>query len=148
MNEIVLAAYCVIENDGQILLVKGMNEGEVLRKWSLPGGKIEEGELVTENVYREVKEEVGLELNLTGFIYTHEYKDLVGPGRTRFFFTGSIRGKVKLQEGEIAEAKWLSLVEARKLREEDFHLPPYFEALRRYLAGEVYPKEIFQTIKK
>lgn len=46
-------------------------------KWNLPGGGMESGEMPTEAVVREVKEETGLEViieKLTG-IYGKQYKD-------------------------------------------------------------------------
>jgi ADP-ribose pyrophosphatase YjhB (NUDIX family) len=51
----------VIVHDGRILLVQRATE-PALGRWSIPGGLIEVGEMLTEAVAREVREETGLEV--------------------------------------------------------------------------------------
>jgi 8-oxo-dGTP diphosphatase len=58
-QEAVLAVGAVVVHDGGLLLVKrakAPGEG----RWSLPGGRVEPGESLTEAVAREVLEETGL----------------------------------------------------------------------------------------
>jgi 8-oxo-dGTP diphosphatase len=49
----------VIVNEGRVLLVQRATE-PALGRWSIPGGLIEVGEMITEAVIREVREETGL----------------------------------------------------------------------------------------
>ena len=49
----------VIRRDSRVLLVKGSADGEDAA-WFLPGGKVEPGELLTDALRREVREESGL----------------------------------------------------------------------------------------
>lgn len=72
-----LAAVAVIfDQKGQVLLVK-RNEPRATHahgKWSFPGGGIEFGEHPRETVVREVREEIGLEIQLLSdepFIWSH-----------------------------------------------------------------------------
>ena len=51
----------VIVNQGRVLLVQRATE-PALGRWSIPGGLIEVGEMLTEAVLREVREETGLEV--------------------------------------------------------------------------------------
>lgn len=51
----------VIVNEGRVLLVQRATE-PALGRWSIPGGLIEVGEMLTEAVKREVREETGLEV--------------------------------------------------------------------------------------
>jgi mutator protein MutT len=51
----------VIVRDGRVLLVQRATE-PALGRWSIPGGLIEVGEMITEAVVREVREETGLEV--------------------------------------------------------------------------------------
>jgi 8-oxo-dGTP diphosphatase len=53
-----------IVEDGRLLLVKRLRAPEA-GHWSLPGGKVDFGERVEDAVRREIREEVGLEIELT-----------------------------------------------------------------------------------
>jgi 8-oxo-dGTP diphosphatase len=55
-----IAVGAVVVHDGDLLMVRrgrGPAEGE----WSVPGGRVESGELMVEAVTRELREETGLE---------------------------------------------------------------------------------------
>jgi ADP-ribose pyrophosphatase YjhB (NUDIX family) len=61
----------LLDEAGDILLVRFVVprvEGEFVF-WALPGGEVEAGETETEAAVREVKEELGLELQVVGPIY-------------------------------------------------------------------------------
>jgi 8-oxo-dGTP diphosphatase len=47
-------------HDGNLLLIR-RGHGPAAGEWSLPGGRLESGELVAEAVVRELREETGLE---------------------------------------------------------------------------------------
>lgn len=62
-----VAATCIVERDGKLLLVRRGNEpGYGL--WSLPGGYVDRGEVVEEAAAREVMEETGLEVEIENLI--------------------------------------------------------------------------------
>ena len=54
----------VVDERGRILLEKRSDNG----MWGLPGGGIEPGESVYETALREVKEETGLDIQVTGLV--------------------------------------------------------------------------------
>ncbi|MDP3724527.1 MAG: NUDIX hydrolase [bacterium] len=56
------AAKALILKDGRFLVIKEVIDGKDI--WDLPGGKIEYGESAEETVLREVKEEVGLDVDV------------------------------------------------------------------------------------
>ena len=59
-----VSAVALVTNDlGQILLVKSPWRG-----WEYPGGLIEPGETFQEALRREVREEAGVEIEITGFV--------------------------------------------------------------------------------
>lgn len=56
----------IIEHDSLLLLEQNT---ETSRKWSLPGGKVEEGEALEAALLREVQEETGLQVALGSLLY-------------------------------------------------------------------------------
>jgi len=61
----------LFDESGAILLVRFVvpREGDEFVFWALPGGEIEAGETEIEAAMREVREELGLELKVTGPVY-------------------------------------------------------------------------------
>ena len=59
----------IVIDEGKIWLRK--NERQ---EWELPGGKLDEGEQPEETVVREMKEELGFDVNVKGIIQAHFYK--------------------------------------------------------------------------
>ena len=56
----------VVIEDGRILL---LNQDAGARSWSLPGGKLEDGETLAEALLREMKKEAGLDVELGRLLY-------------------------------------------------------------------------------
>jgi 8-oxo-dGTP diphosphatase len=65
------ARVMLFDESGAILLVRFVvpREGGEFVFWALPGGEIEPGETELEAAAREVREELGLELTVTGPVY-------------------------------------------------------------------------------
>ncbi|WP_028782067.1 NUDIX hydrolase [Thalassobacillus devorans] len=61
-RHIVSAAAIVLNDEGELLLIKGPKRG-----WEMPGGQVEIGESLIEAAIRETKEECGLEIEVTRF---------------------------------------------------------------------------------
>ncbi|MEU6351157.1 NUDIX hydrolase [Streptomyces sp. NPDC047072] len=62
-----LAAYAVCVRDERILLARGV-DGAGLPEWTLPGGGMEHGEDPHDTVLREVEEETGYHVEVTGLL--------------------------------------------------------------------------------
>lgn len=62
-NHLVSVAALVTNDKGEILLVNSPWRG-----WEYPGGLIEPGETFQEALHREVREESGVEIEITGFV--------------------------------------------------------------------------------
>ncbi|MFD1019660.1 NUDIX hydrolase [Thalassobacillus hwangdonensis] len=56
------AGAVVLNEEGKILLIKGPRRG-----WEFPGGIIENGEAIQDGIIREVKEESGIDIEITKF---------------------------------------------------------------------------------
>jgi len=57
------ASYLVLINNGKILLQRRFNTGYMDGKYGLPAGHVDKGETFTQCVVREIKEEIGVDLN-------------------------------------------------------------------------------------
>ncbi|WP_105994473.1 NUDIX hydrolase [Staphylococcus simulans] len=59
----ILSASCLVTNDkNEILLIKSPRRG-----WEMPGGQVENGETITDAAIREVKEEAGVNVEITKY---------------------------------------------------------------------------------
>jgi 8-oxo-dGTP diphosphatase len=76
-------------------------------KWEFPGGKIEENETAEESLIREIKEELNIEIEITGSLSPndHQYPDKLI--RLIPFICRQIGGEIVLKEH--ADYKWLDV---------------------------------------
>ncbi|MFE0545234.1 NUDIX domain-containing protein [Streptomyces sp. NPDC058891] len=61
----------VVIEDGQILLLDQDTDGA--RSWSLPGGKVENGETLAEALVREMREETGVDVEIGRLLYVCDH---------------------------------------------------------------------------
>jgi 8-oxo-dGTP pyrophosphatase MutT (NUDIX family) len=59
---LVVVTYAIVRDDGHVLLVRRADDGN----WELPGGRVEVGETTAEALRREVFEESGITVAITG----------------------------------------------------------------------------------
>ncbi len=103
----VSVAAMVTNEKGEILLVKSPWRG-----WEYPGGLIEPGETFQEALHREVREEAGVEIEITGFvgICKNVERNIVNIDFTARYLSGELR-----TSEESTEVRWASQDEAFKL---------------------------------
>lgn len=102
---VAVSAYITNEND-EILVVKTHWRSDT---WELPGGQVEEGEPLDKAVCREILEETGIVVKPTGItgIYYNASSEILSV----VFKADYISGKLKIQEEEIKEAKFIAQTE-------------------------------------
>ena len=61
-NNYVIIAAGILRQGDTILLVEQQGKNDLNSSWALPGGFVEKGELVTETLIREIKEETSLDV--------------------------------------------------------------------------------------
>jgi len=110
-----IASGVVIKRDNKYLLVQE-NKVKVRGLWNLPAGKVEKGLTFAENAKKEAKEETGYDVKIIKEIGIF-HKD--GEGTVKHVFEAQIDGgDLKLPKEEILDAKWFTLDEIRKMKDE------------------------------
>ena len=120
-NSIVVATSAYIEDDGRILLIRRADNG----LWALPGGGMEPGETVLGCAVREVREETGIDVDVTGLvgIFSNPAHVVVYPdGEVRQGFSICVRaramnGTIRTSD-ESTEVAW---VPRDELAQRDIH---------------------------
>ncbi len=83
--------------------------------WSLPKGKLEEGESHEEAALREVEEETGLSCRLERELEPVSYVDPKGRPKTVRYWVMSVSGGDFVPNREVDELRWVSPSEAAEL---------------------------------
>ena len=82
--------------------------GDFKDGWEFPGGKVEQGESPEEAIIREIKEELGAEIRVTGFLTTVEH-DYPTFHLSMDCFWAELKEGSSVELLEHEAAKWLSL---------------------------------------
>ena len=104
---------CLIENDGKFLFIRN-SYGK--HGWTFSGGGVHRKETPEEAVKREVREELGINIQevkeLGEYMNTKEYKrDIV-----YCFYSKVSNQEISIDKSEISEAQWLSLNDVPEFR--------------------------------
>jgi 8-oxo-dGTP pyrophosphatase MutT (NUDIX family) len=106
MNRPILAASALILHTGRILLVRSKTTQE---EWGFPGGKQEKEETPQQAVSREVKEELGIDIQVgkeLGSFISHNRKFEI-----KCFVAETRSFDLRVNRDEIIEVKWSTLRE-------------------------------------
>jgi 8-oxo-dGTP diphosphatase len=125
--ELQVGVKILIENDKQqFLLLKrsAIKYPEVGEKWDIPGGRIDPGTPLSENLAREVREETGLEIVGTPTLIGAQ--DILKPDKhvVRLTYKGKATGSITLSD-EHFEFKWFTKGEMQNLE----HLDKYVKEI-------------------
>ena len=131
------AAVALFDSIGNILLLRRKDND----KWTMPGGTLDFGESLTDCAIREVREETGLQIRITGLIGTYTDPHILiaySDGEVRQEFTFVYGAEIESGElnidNESKEAAWVPLSSAVEL--------PLAESQRRRLKDVMqYQKE-------
>lgn len=118
-NSLVVAASAVIEESGKILMVRRTDSGN----WALPGGQMELGESLATCACREVLEETGVVVEVTGIVgiysdpnHVIQYSD--GEVRQQFnvcLKARRIAGQAEVGDSEATSVGYFSPAEIEQL---------------------------------
>jgi 8-oxo-dGTP diphosphatase len=125
----------IVDSDDRVLLTK-RNVPPFQGEWVMPGGKIDLGEPIAEALKREVREEVGLEVEVGRLIDVFEH---VTPGDDNYHFIiiyylcTPLYCDVNHNRDEVSEARWVSRDDLAK-----YKIP----AGARFILGKIFPEAV------
>jgi ADP-ribose pyrophosphatase len=103
----------IINDNNEVLLLKRTTQTRnEAGFWSKPGGGVELGEKIEDAVKREIKEELGVEIELINFLgFTDHILKLENQHWIAFNYLAKIKGgkPENLEPGKHEEIKWFSL---------------------------------------
>ena len=128
LKTVLVAACALIDADGRVLIAERPAGKSMAGLWEFPGGKVEAGERPEETLIRELKEELGIDVNeaclapLTFASHTYPDFHLLMP----LYVCRRWDGTIAAQEGQR-----LAWVRPNRLR--DYPMPPADEPLVSHL---------------
>lgn len=107
----------VVEKDGKYLLVQEAQE-KCRGKWNIPAGHLDPNETIFDAAKREVKEECGFDVELTGVCQIGNRKLENDVFVSVIFSTKIIGGDIKFDPNEILDAKWFTYEEISTMKDQ------------------------------
>jgi NAD+ diphosphatase len=122
------AVVIAVEHEDRLLLVH-QTYGPYQRNWELVAGFVEPGETLEGAAVRELWEETGLVLDQLAYTGSHPWS-FSGPAVLLAGFTATVTDPaLRLDPGEIAQARWFTRAELRELAPADLPTFPYTMSL-------------------
>ncbi len=128
MKLLLVAACALVDADGRVLIARRPAGKDMAGLWEFPGGKVDQGERPEQTLIRELKEELGIQVQeaclapLTFASHSYEAFQLLMP----LWICRKWEGKPEALEGQ--ELAW---VRPNRLR--DYPMPPADEPLIPHL---------------
>lgn len=98
-------AAAIIVNGGKILIAQRAENQNLAGKWEFPGGKVESGETPEECLVREIKEELGIKIEVDKFFAESIYRYAAGTIKLIAYKARWIEGEYKLSVH--SQIKWV-----------------------------------------
>jgi ADP-ribose pyrophosphatase YjhB (NUDIX family) len=137
-NSIVLVVSVSIIKDEKVLMIKE-NKPNVIDKWNFPSGRIETGEDILYAARREVKEETGLDVELTGTTGVYNFISSSRNQVIMFHFIGEVTGgSINLEEDEIIDSNWMKVRDLVNSNDEELRNPKLIKQIAKCLVNNSF----------
>lgn len=107
----------VIEKDGKFLLVQEAQE-KCRGKWNIPAGHLDSNETIFEGAKREVFEECGCKVELSGVLQIANRVMQDNSWISIIFSTKLLEENIMFDKNEILDVKWFTYEEILNMKEE------------------------------
>jgi 8-oxo-dGTP diphosphatase len=112
-------AGCVVQDNNRILMVQ---EGQGVEKglWNFPLGRLENNEKILNAATREVEEETGYKISVSGLLGIYNFISINNEQAIFFCYVGQVTsGTLKYDNNEIINVKWLSFDDINELSDNE-----------------------------
>jgi 8-oxo-dGTP diphosphatase len=136
----IVASVTIFNEHDEVLMIKEENKG-----WNFPSGRIENGEGIIAAALREVQEETGLLIKITGTTGVYHFISESLDPILLFHFTGTVSGgSLNITEQGILETKWSKLSELLLMEESALrNASNLINITKRLLENHLYSVNLF-----
>lgn len=136
---------CIIVNDDKILMVKEAKKA-FYGQWNYPGGRVNVNEKITVAAIREVYEETGCKIKLTGVLPIKEVITNKNEDYIIVYFTANlIEEDIKFDAQEILDVKWIPISELKQLKPSEIReYKETMKSLNYFENNQIFPLDIFE----
>jgi len=136
----------IIEKDGKFLLVQEAQE-KCRGKWNIPAGHLDPNETIFEGAKREVFEECGCNVELTGVLQIGNKVLANDTWISVIFATKLINDNIKFDKNEILDVKWFTFEEILSMKKELRAYDWITNAVLAYVEKRISSIDIVKVIK-
>ena len=110
-----IIAGCVVSDNNRILMVQ-QGKGAIKELWNFPSGRLENKEKILNAAIREVEEETGYKISISGLLGVYNFISINNEQVIMFCYIGQVvGGSLSYDNNEIINVKWLSFDEIDEL---------------------------------
>ncbi len=135
----------VLEKDGKFLLVQEAQE-KCYGKWNMPAGHLDNNETIMDGAIREIFEETGCVVELTGILEIANKKMKDNLFVSIIFSTKIISENIKYNKDEILDVKWFTYEEILNMKEELRAYDFIVNAVKAYVENKIVSMDIIKMI--
>lgn len=136
----------IIEKDGKFLLVQEAKE-KCRGKWNIPAGHLDPNETIFDGAKREVFEECGCKVELSGVLQIGNKVMGDNSWVSVVFSTNLLEDNIKFDKNEILDVKWFSYEEILDMKNELRAYDWITDAITRFVNNRIHSIDIVKIIK-
>lgn len=141
----VIIAGCLIVRDNKVLMVKEAQK-KCYGQWNFPAGHVDEPEKITDAAIREVFEETGCKVKLTGVLPICSASGKNGERLMVRFTADIIEENIKFDTDEILDVKWIDIEDIKRMTKEELRgYDISIQFIKDFEDNKIYPLEIFNN---
>lgn len=143
----VVIAGCLIVRDNKVLMVKEAQK-KCYGKWNFPAGHVNADENIADAAIREVFEETGCKIKLTGVLpICIVQKNINEEPRLMIKFTANIiKENIVIDESEILDVQWIDIDKVRNMSETELRgYDSSIALIKAYEENKIYPLDVLDN---